>query len=53
MHIVMDYCEGGDLAGQIGAKAKAESFFEEKQILDWSVHDGDGDLAHCTITHSN
>ncbi|XDV11346.1 hypothetical protein PO909_000312 [Leuciscus waleckii] len=34
IYIVMEYCEGGDLSRIMG-KQKDESFFEEKQILDW------------------
>jgi NIMA (never in mitosis gene a)-related kinase len=37
LHIVMGYCERGDLADRIKAEAKAGTFLEEKQCLDWFV----------------
>ncbi|KAG1926107.1 serine/threonine-protein kinase Nek1 [Pimephales promelas] len=36
IYIVMEYCEGVDLS-KIMEKQKDESFFEEKQVLDWLV----------------
>ena len=35
LHIVMQYCEGGDLASRIKAAKKMRAHFEEDQILDW------------------
>jgi NIMA (never in mitosis gene a)-related kinase len=35
LHIVMGYCEGGDLAARI--KAKLDGYFETSMILDWFV----------------
>jgi serine/threonine protein kinase len=35
LHIVMQMCEGGDLATRIKAAKRAKMYFEEGQILDW------------------
>ena len=35
LHIIMEYCEGGDLASKIKAARKAGVLFDEAQILDW------------------
>lgn len=35
LHIVMQMCEGGDLASRIKAAKRAKMYFEEGQILDW------------------
>ena len=35
LHIVMEYCEGGDLAGAMKEARRAKSHFAEEQVLDW------------------
>jgi NIMA (never in mitosis gene a)-related kinase len=37
LHIVMYFCEGGDIASQIKIQAQKGKFFSESQILDWFV----------------
>lgn len=37
LHIIMSYCEGGDLSKRIKARAKANQLFSQHQILDWFV----------------
>ena len=37
LHIVMEYCEGGDLASLIKRSAKDQQYFDEEDILDWFV----------------
>ena len=37
LHIVMQYCEGGDLAVRIKQKSRAKETFERYQILEWFV----------------
>lgn len=36
--IVMDHCEGGDLASRISLKWRRRKFFEEEQVLLWTTH---------------
>ncbi|RYY33421.1 hypothetical protein EON62_04245 [archaeon] len=35
LHIVMQYCENGDLATRIKAARHAKKYFDEEQVLDW------------------
>ena len=35
LHILMQFCENGDLASRIKQARKARVYFEEGQILDW------------------
>ena len=35
--IVMDYCNGGDLADAIRNQKKKGKFFREMQVLDWFI----------------
>jgi NIMA (never in mitosis gene a)-related kinase len=35
--IVMDYCEGGDLASRIGLMWRRRKFFDEEQVLSWTT----------------
>lgn len=35
LHIVMQYCENGDLASKIKSARDARKHFDEAQILDW------------------
>ena len=40
LHMVMEYCEGGDLAGVIKERMSHEppDKLPEQQILDWTLH---------------
>lgn len=60
--IVMTYCEGGDLEGQIKKKEKEGGYFDEKTILDWHVqisfallhmHDRSPPILHRDLKTSN
>jgi serine/threonine protein kinase len=35
LHIIMQYCENGDLGAKIRAAKKSKVMFAESQILDW------------------
>lgn len=35
LHILMEYCDSGDLASKIKAARKAKRYFAEEQVLDW------------------
>lgn len=35
LHIVMQYCENGDLGAKIRDARKAKTYFDEGQILSW------------------
>lgn len=37
LHIVMDYCDGGDLYNRISIQAKMAKLFPESLVLDWFV----------------
>mmetsp|Transcript_13612 Transcript_13612/g.20477 ORF Transcript_13612/g.20477 Transcript_13612/m.20477 type:complete len:329 (-) Transcript_13612:34-1020(-) len=37
LHIVMEYCKGGDLSAKILHRRKERKFFEEDQIMKWFV----------------
>lgn len=40
LHILMEYCDGGDLSQRISSHKEQELRFEEAQILSWTSQIG-------------